>query len=219
MAEGQLVALPSESAPPIRRFGRLYTKALFSLVGTVGALNLFLVALGFAQWRSFGSWGNAVLLSVLGMLAWEVVERSTRAGRVSALAWGAFPVAIALGIATVIFLVLSACPSLEGWLFRAEARYDEATRTIRISFPLPVEKGGINLRLGVASINDSWARKRPEAFRWRDAQTLEINAPVVLNALGMARRPNRIDLNQVPNAPRFLYTTGDEVPEQTLDLR
>ncbi len=219
MAEGQLVALPSESAPPTRRFGRLYTKALFSLVATVGALNLLLVALGFAQWSSFGSWGNAVLLSVLGMLAWEVVERSTRAGRASALAWGAFPVAMALGIVTVIFLLVSACPSLEGWLFRAEARYYGASQILRISFPLPVEKGGINLRLGVASINDSWARKRPEAFRWRDAQTLEIDAQVVLNAFGMSRRPNKIDLNQVPNAPRFLYTTRDEVPEQTLDIR
>ncbi len=219
MAEGQVEAGASgaaRSSVPARRF---YTRILFTLVVSVGLFDLCLIGLGFADSSVLRHWGVAAGISVLGALAWELVVRSTGNNGVSPIAWVAFPISITLGIAVLPFLVLSVCPGLEGWFFRAEARYDEASRTIRISFPLAVEKGGINARVGAVSIDDSWARKSPQAFRWPSDRMLEIDAEAVLKDFALPRRPSTIDLNCVLDSPRFRYTTGDDVPAQTIDLK
>jgi hypothetical protein len=217
MAAGRL---KDERSPPPRR--RLYTKVFFSLAAGVTLLDLLLLALGFAAAESFRPLGAGVLLIALGSLAWEVVERSQRAGGgAGTAAWIAFPVAILLAFASLPFLALSVYPPAADLLVPREevvARVDahEGSLALRIGFPRPMAAAGLNLKLDQHAVPPAYAERTTTdgatpVVRWLDSRTVRIELGFLLAELAIAP-PRSLELNALPNAPPFLYHDGEPFP-------
>jgi hypothetical protein len=218
MAEGWVdpSGREGDTIPPRSRgFTRLVLGVLFG----VAFLDVLLHVLGMSGTRGFRHLGVAAALLILGAIAWEPVARhSGRMDKPTILAWLGFPLASLLALASIPFLAMSLFPGLEGTIFRAEARVDEASGALELVFPLPVASGGINLKLGLAEVPDSYVRAHADAFRWTGPTTLRVDLPRVLRDLA-TRRPAEIEINAIAGAPFFRYETGDAVPEQKVPLR
>jgi len=207
MAEGRVAPSP-----------HTYTKVVLSAVLFVALLDLLFLGLGFVGVRAFRHLTVAALLAVLGALAWEPVARIKAGSRAPAIAWVLFPAAMLLALASLPFLAMSIYPPLEGMLFRVEARVSEATGTIEVSFPQPVQPDGVNLRFDRTEISNTDVRRNPQAFRWKTPQVLAIDMQHMLEVLAV-RRPIALEINTVPGVTPFRYQSGEPVPEQRLALK
>lgn len=213
MAEGQIEGPDKRS--------RAYTKILLTVVGTVALSDLLSLGLGFLEWSAFQDWAKGAFMALLGALAWEVVERRTKQdGKLRAIAWFAFPLAILLAFASLPFLAMSVYPPLKDSLTssgRVEARILETTGILEIFFPRPVIQRDINLKLGSVDVTTDSVKENPDAFQWKSPRTLAVDWRRLLK--GSSPPSLTVGVNMIPRAPRFRYETHEEVPPQRVPVR
>lgn len=201
---------------------RVYTKIVLAVFGFVAVLDALLLGLGFVSTDSLRSLAIAGVALLVGICAWEVVERYRwDDGGAGAAAWVALPVAMAAGFLALPFLALSVCPSLEGFLksgrhVRLIAREGpNGEAVLEIEFPAPTRGYGRNLLFDQKPLPEAALDSASGVLRWEGPQRLLIDLDA-LEKLGGTGTPRQVGINVTPDAPRFVFRTGVPVPGQTV---
>lgn len=208
MAEGRVRHIPS----------RLYPKCLGALLLFAAVLGSLLYFTGVATGGVFGYLGLAAVCIVLASIAWEIVERVDRSPGV--LGWLAFPAAVALGLASLPFLVLVVYPPAEEYFsaghVTASLRRDDVGLSLQLGFPEPTTEEGENLSFNTRPLPVDYLEEHPELFTWRGPRNLSIKVEPLLRDLEL-ERIERVGINLRPGVPRFTYRSGRTVlPQQVV---